>query len=213
MPPRGCVRRALRAVPQAQCPRSARRSVSACAGSSSCDAARGDGGGTGRGAALRSGAGRVRERGEGAKERGGGFVRAAGGGERRARGHGPAPHRPRPEGSSGARSSARGGTKAAPLRRPARGGAVTTTTTMSGVRRALAEKDPDYEEIAVAPPSKRHRAAEQSGVGRGEGSGAPCGAGGGLREAGLPPSAPSASSVCTHACVGLRSCILITYIS
>ncbi|XP_042741217.1 YEATS domain-containing protein 2 isoform X4 [Lagopus leucura] len=33
---------------------------------------------------------------------------------------------------------------------------------MSGVRRALAEKDPDYEEIAVAPPSKRHRAAEQS---------------------------------------------------
>ncbi|XP_052541530.1 YEATS domain-containing protein 2 isoform X4 [Tympanuchus pallidicinctus] len=33
---------------------------------------------------------------------------------------------------------------------------------MSGVRRTLAEKDPDYEEIAVAPPSKRHRAAEQS---------------------------------------------------
>ncbi|XP_065604007.1 YEATS domain-containing protein 2 isoform X2 [Cyrtonyx montezumae] len=33
---------------------------------------------------------------------------------------------------------------------------------MSGVRRALAEKDPDYEDIAVAPPSKRHRAAEQS---------------------------------------------------
>ncbi|XP_075273681.1 YEATS domain-containing protein 2 isoform X7 [Opisthocomus hoazin] len=33
---------------------------------------------------------------------------------------------------------------------------------MSGVKRVIAEKDPDYEEIAVAHPSKRCRAAEQS---------------------------------------------------
>ncbi|XP_038039321.1 YEATS domain-containing protein 2 isoform X6 [Anas platyrhynchos] len=33
---------------------------------------------------------------------------------------------------------------------------------MSGMKRAVAEKDPDYEDIAVAQPSKRHRAAERS---------------------------------------------------
>ncbi|XP_025892141.1 YEATS domain-containing protein 2 isoform X2 [Nothoprocta perdicaria] len=33
---------------------------------------------------------------------------------------------------------------------------------MSGIKRAVAEKDPDYEEIAVTHPNKRHKAAEQS---------------------------------------------------
>ncbi|XP_040424006.1 YEATS domain-containing protein 2 isoform X6 [Cygnus olor] len=33
---------------------------------------------------------------------------------------------------------------------------------MSGMKRAVAEKDPDYEDIAIAQPSKRHRAAERS---------------------------------------------------
>nr|XP_021411464.1 YEATS domain-containing protein 2 isoform X4 [Lonchura striata domestica] len=33
---------------------------------------------------------------------------------------------------------------------------------MSGIKRVLAEKDPDYEEITVTHPSKRHKAAEQS---------------------------------------------------
>lgn len=34
---------------------------------------------------------------------------------------------------------------------------------MSGIKRVLAEKDPDYEEITITHPSKRHKAAEQSG--------------------------------------------------
>nr|XP_030136771.3 YEATS domain-containing protein 2 isoform X4 [Taeniopygia guttata] len=33
---------------------------------------------------------------------------------------------------------------------------------MSGIKRVLAEKDPDYEEITITHPSKRHKAAEQS---------------------------------------------------
>ncbi|XP_032857493.1 YEATS domain-containing protein 2 isoform X4 [Tyto alba] len=33
---------------------------------------------------------------------------------------------------------------------------------MSGIKRVIAEKDPDYEEITVTHPSKRHKAAEQS---------------------------------------------------
>ncbi|XP_069721446.1 YEATS domain-containing protein 2 isoform X2 [Phaenicophaeus curvirostris] len=33
---------------------------------------------------------------------------------------------------------------------------------MSGMKRVMVEKDPDYEEIAVSHPSKRHKAAEQS---------------------------------------------------
>ncbi|KAM6122414.1 LOW QUALITY PROTEIN: YEATS domain-containing protein 2 [Pterocles gutturalis] len=33
---------------------------------------------------------------------------------------------------------------------------------MSGMKRVIAEKDPDYEEITVTHPSKRHKAAEQS---------------------------------------------------
>ncbi|KFV80883.1 YEATS domain-containing protein 2 [Struthio camelus australis] len=33
---------------------------------------------------------------------------------------------------------------------------------MSGIKRVIAEKDPDYEEIAVTHPNKRHKAAEQS---------------------------------------------------
>ncbi|KAM8804959.1 YEATS domain-containing protein 2 [Eudromia elegans] len=33
---------------------------------------------------------------------------------------------------------------------------------MSGMKRAVAEKDPDYEEITVTHPNKRHKAAEQS---------------------------------------------------
>ncbi|XP_035400878.1 YEATS domain-containing protein 2 isoform X4 [Cygnus atratus] len=33
---------------------------------------------------------------------------------------------------------------------------------MSGMKRAVVEKDPDYEDIAIAQPSKRHRAAERS---------------------------------------------------
>ncbi|KFW03393.1 YEATS domain-containing protein 2 [Fulmarus glacialis] len=33
---------------------------------------------------------------------------------------------------------------------------------MSGIKRVIAEKDPDYEEITVTPPNKRHKAAEQS---------------------------------------------------
>lgn len=34
---------------------------------------------------------------------------------------------------------------------------------MSGIKRVIEEKDPDYEEISVAHPSKRHKAAERSG--------------------------------------------------
>lgn len=34
---------------------------------------------------------------------------------------------------------------------------------MSGIKRVIAEKDPDYEEITITHPSKRHKAAEQSG--------------------------------------------------
>lgn len=34
---------------------------------------------------------------------------------------------------------------------------------MSGIKRVIAEKDPDYEDITVTHPSKRHKAAEQSG--------------------------------------------------
>ncbi|XP_059710943.1 YEATS domain-containing protein 2 isoform X2 [Haemorhous mexicanus] len=33
---------------------------------------------------------------------------------------------------------------------------------MSGIKRVIAEKDPDYEDITVTHPSKRHKAAEQS---------------------------------------------------
>ncbi|XP_075014186.1 YEATS domain-containing protein 2 isoform X5 [Calonectris borealis] len=33
---------------------------------------------------------------------------------------------------------------------------------MSGIKRVIAEKDPDYEEITVTHPNKRHKAAEQS---------------------------------------------------
>ncbi|XP_014797021.1 PREDICTED: YEATS domain-containing protein 2 isoform X4 [Calidris pugnax] len=33
---------------------------------------------------------------------------------------------------------------------------------MSGIKRVIAEKDPDYEEITITHPSKRHKAAEQS---------------------------------------------------
>ncbi|XP_068057454.1 YEATS domain-containing protein 2 isoform X3 [Anomalospiza imberbis] len=33
---------------------------------------------------------------------------------------------------------------------------------MSGMKRVIAEKDPDYEEITITHPSKRHKAAEQS---------------------------------------------------
>uniref|UniRef100_A0A7M4EPU5 YEATS domain-containing protein 2 n=1 Tax=Crocodylus porosus TaxID=8502 RepID=A0A7M4EPU5_CROPO len=33
---------------------------------------------------------------------------------------------------------------------------------MSGIKRVIEEKDPDYEEISVAHPSKRHKAAERS---------------------------------------------------
>ncbi|KAM6198765.1 YEATS domain-containing protein 2 isoform 2-T3 [Sarcoramphus papa] len=33
---------------------------------------------------------------------------------------------------------------------------------MSGIKRVIAEKDPDYEEITIAHPNKRHKAAEQS---------------------------------------------------
>ncbi|XP_009074245.1 PREDICTED: YEATS domain-containing protein 2 [Acanthisitta chloris] len=33
---------------------------------------------------------------------------------------------------------------------------------MSGIKRVIAEKDPDYEEITVTHPSKRHKAAERS---------------------------------------------------
>ncbi|KAM7160184.1 YEATS domain-containing protein 2 isoform 3-T3 [Macrochelys suwanniensis] len=33
---------------------------------------------------------------------------------------------------------------------------------MSGIKRVIEEKDPDYEEISVTHPNKRHRAAEQS---------------------------------------------------
>lgn len=34
---------------------------------------------------------------------------------------------------------------------------------MSGIKRVIAEKDPDYEEITITHPNKRHKAAEQSG--------------------------------------------------
>lgn len=34
---------------------------------------------------------------------------------------------------------------------------------MSGIKRVIAEKDPDYEDITITHPSKRHKAAEQSG--------------------------------------------------
>ncbi|KAM4769953.1 YEATS domain-containing protein 2 isoform 4-T5 [Cyanocitta cristata] len=33
---------------------------------------------------------------------------------------------------------------------------------MSGIKRVIAEKDPDYEEITITHPNKRHKAAEQS---------------------------------------------------
>ncbi|XP_071293206.1 YEATS domain-containing protein 2 isoform X2 [Agelaius tricolor] len=33
---------------------------------------------------------------------------------------------------------------------------------MSGIKRVIAEKDPDYEDITIAHPNKRHKAAEQS---------------------------------------------------
>ncbi|XP_064291905.1 YEATS domain-containing protein 2 isoform X3 [Passer domesticus] len=33
---------------------------------------------------------------------------------------------------------------------------------MSGIKRVIAEKDPDYEDITITHPSKRHKAAEQS---------------------------------------------------
>ncbi|XP_071607642.1 YEATS domain-containing protein 2 isoform X1 [Heliangelus exortis] len=33
---------------------------------------------------------------------------------------------------------------------------------MSGIKRVIVEKDPDYEEITIAHPNKRHKAAEQS---------------------------------------------------
>lgn len=34
---------------------------------------------------------------------------------------------------------------------------------MSGIKRAIEEKDPDYEEISVVHTNKRHKAIEQSG--------------------------------------------------
>lgn len=34
---------------------------------------------------------------------------------------------------------------------------------MSGMKRVIVEKDPDYEDITITHPSKRHKAAEQSG--------------------------------------------------
>lgn len=34
---------------------------------------------------------------------------------------------------------------------------------MSGIKRVIVEKDPDYEEITITHPNKRHKAAEQSG--------------------------------------------------
>lgn len=41
---------------------------------------------------------------------------------------------------------------------------------MSGIKRVIAEKDPDYEEIAITHPNKRHKAAEQSGRSSGTGN-------------------------------------------
>lgn len=34
---------------------------------------------------------------------------------------------------------------------------------MSGIKRVIAEKDPDYEDITITHPNKRQKAAEQSG--------------------------------------------------
>lgn len=43
---------------------------------------------------------------------------------------------------------------------------------MSGIKRVIAEKDPDYEEITITHPNKRHKAAEQSGRSCGTGDSA-----------------------------------------
>lgn len=40
---------------------------------------------------------------------------------------------------------------------------VSGVENMSGIKRVIAEKDPDYEEITITHPNKRHKAAEQSG--------------------------------------------------
>lgn len=34
---------------------------------------------------------------------------------------------------------------------------------MSGIKRTIKETDPDYEDVSVALPSKRHKAIESSG--------------------------------------------------
>uniref|UniRef100_A0A8C3DE22 YEATS domain-containing protein 2 n=2 Tax=Corvus moneduloides TaxID=1196302 RepID=A0A8C3DE22_CORMO len=39
---------------------------------------------------------------------------------------------------------------------------VSGVENMSGIKRVIAEKDPDYEEITITHPNKRHKAAEQS---------------------------------------------------
>ncbi|XP_050163845.1 YEATS domain-containing protein 2 isoform X4 [Myiozetetes cayanensis] len=39
---------------------------------------------------------------------------------------------------------------------------VSGAENMSGIKRVIAEKDPDYEEITITHPNKRHKAAEQS---------------------------------------------------
>lgn len=35
--------------------------------------------------------------------------------------------------------------------------------TMSGIKRMIKETDPDYEDVSVALPNKRHKAIESSG--------------------------------------------------
>lgn len=35
--------------------------------------------------------------------------------------------------------------------------------TMSGIKRTIKETDPDYEDVSVALPNKRHKAIESSG--------------------------------------------------